>query len=138
MLLSKRSPLTWLFFLLLGSLPLLQAAQPYTPQRINPLAEPWRWKHFPELEGKGIRYVAETDDQVIWVSCNEGVMEYDGYRWITHGPDNGLEASPVEQLLVAKDGRIYATSDQGIFRYDGHHWSHFFQAPDNFPFEFYR
>lgn len=52
----------------------LTASQPYAPQIINPLTEPWRWNHFPELEGKGIRYIAETVDQKVWVSCNEGVL----------------------------------------------------------------
>lgn len=115
----------------------LQASQPYTPKIVNPLSESWRWKNFPELEGKGIRYIAETADQKVWVSCNEGVMEYDGYVWTTHDAKNGLTASPVEQLLVAKDGSIYATTSKGIFKYDGKRWAHFFKVPEGRTFGFH-
>ncbi len=119
-----------LHFIFLGGL-MVWAAQPYNPQIVNPLTEPWRWKHFPELEGKGIRHVVESADQKVWVSYNDGVLEYDGYDWKTHNQENGLTASPVEQLLVATDGSIYATASNGIYRYDGQQWSHFFEGPAN-------
>ncbi|WP_367389115.1 response regulator [Lewinella sp. LCG006] len=106
-------------------------AQPYSPQIVNPLTEPWRWKHFPELEGKGIRHVVESADQKVWVSYNDGVLEYDGYDWKTHNQENGLTASPVEQLLVAKDGAIYATASNGIFRYNGLQWTPVFTSPED-------
>ncbi|MCB9283833.1 MAG: response regulator [Lewinellaceae bacterium] len=115
----------------------LLASRPYTPKIVNPLSESWRWKHFPELEGKGIRYIAETPDQKIWVSCNEGVMEYDGYDWTTHDAHNGLSTSPVEQILVAKDGAIYATTTKGIYKYNGQVWEPFFSVPENHSFIFH-
>ena len=112
------------------------ASDPYTPTIINPLLEPWRWKHFPELEGKGIRDIVEAPDNKVWASCNEGVLEYDGYHWKTHDTRSGLPTSPMEQLLASDEGVMYATSTRGIFRYDGRRWTHFFQAPENFPFTF--
>lgn len=115
----------------------LFAARPYQPKIVDPLTEPWRWKHFPELEGKGIRHVVESSDQKVWVGFNEGVLEYDGYSWKKHDAENGLKASPVEQLLVAKDGLIYATTPNGIFQYNGERWSHFFAVPDNRAFIFH-
>ncbi len=115
----------------------LWAAQPYMPKTVNPLLESWRWKHFPELEGKGIRYIAESSSQEVWVSYNEGVLEYDGYDWKTHDARNGLTVSPVEQLLVAADGAIFATTAKGIFRYDGNSWEHFFKIPGNRTFVFH-
>lgn len=115
----------------------LGATQPYSPQIINPLIEPWRWQHFPELEGKGIRHIVETPNQKVWVSCNEGVLEYNGYYWTNHNASNGLDASPIEQLLVTKDGGIYATSTKGIFKYDGTNWNYFFEVPSKFSFEFH-
>ena len=113
------------------------ASQPYTPQIVNPLTESWRWKHFPELEGKGIRYIVETADQKVWVSSNEGVLEYDGFEWKNHDSNNGLNSTPVEQLLVAKDGSIYGTTAKGIFRYNGETWDHFFVVPENLNFIFH-
>lgn len=56
------------------------ASRPYQPKIVNPLSESWRWKHFPELEGKGIRCIVESDDQKVWVGSNEGVLEYNGYE----------------------------------------------------------
>ncbi|GJM36606.1 MAG: hypothetical protein DHS20C18_56070 [Saprospiraceae bacterium] len=123
--------------ILIGFLQYLEAKQPYSPQIVNPLSESWRWKHFPELEGKGIRYIAETADQKVWVSCNEGVLEYDGYDWKTHDARNGLNASPVEELLITDDGIIYATSSNGIFRYSGDEWEHYFVVPENLNFIFH-
>ncbi|MCB0641649.1 MAG: hypothetical protein KDC44_08415, partial [Phaeodactylibacter sp.] len=113
------------------------ASRPYQPKIVNPLTEPWRWKHFPELEGKGIRDVVESADLKVWVAYNEGVLEYDGYEWKKHNAENGLLASPAEQLLVAKDQSIYATAPNGIFRYDGQTWTHFFKMPESRAFIFH-
>ena len=124
--------------LLLGAGPRkLAAQQPYTPQVADPLTEPWRWKQFPELEGKGIRHIVQSADQRVWVSCNDGVLEYDGYVWKEHDAENGLTAAPVEQLLVTTEQTIYATSAGGIFRYDGSSWSHFFRVPADRSFTFH-
>ncbi len=116
----------------------LQASQPYQPEIAIPLTESWRWKHFSELEGKGIRFITETSDQRVWVSCNEGVLEYDGYNWKQHNAENGLTASPVDQLLVAEDGSIYGTTSKGIFQYNGTDWSSFFKVPNDVNFTFYQ
>ncbi|MEZ4829884.1 MAG: histidine kinase dimerization/phospho-acceptor domain-containing protein [Bacteroidia bacterium] len=115
----------------------LQAARPYTPVFVNPLTEQWRWKHFPELDGKGVRFIAEATDQRVWAGCNEGVFEYDGYSWKAHNAQNGLDASPVEVLFEASDGGIFALAPQGIYRYDGTHWHPFFTVPDKVSFTFY-
>lgn len=115
----------------------LSGTEPYQPKIVNPLTESWRWRQFPELEGKGVRYVAETKGQRVWVSCNEGVMEYDGYTWKTHDERLGLKALAAEQLLVAKDNSIYATASNGIFRYNGINWTHYFQAPSDVSFIFH-
>lgn len=109
----------------------------YSPSLSDPLSESWRWKDIPELEGKGIRHVVETDDRTIWVSSNEGVLEYDGYYWKTHNKNNGFVSSPVEKILSASDGQIYATCTKGIYKYDGNKWSVFFKIPDTYPFIFH-
>ena len=122
--------LSFIFFTLGYSL-FVQAAQEYYPQIANPLEESWRWHHFAELEGKGIRHIVETSNQKVWASYNDGVLEYDGYSWRKHDAENGLTASPVEQLLATSDSTIFATTSKGIFRYNGEKWQLFFEAPDN-------
>ncbi|MCB0615913.1 MAG: hypothetical protein KDC75_21495, partial [Phaeodactylibacter sp.] len=109
------------FFLFLFLLPCLcGATEPYSPQIVNPLSEPWRWKHFPKLEGEGVSHIVEGKGQRVWMSYNGGVFEYDGYSWKEHKADNGLQASHVEKVFSASDGHIYAAAANGIFRYDGH------------------
>lgn len=125
-----------LFLYFLFSIKIL-ASEPYQPKIVNPLTEPWRWKHFPELEGKGIRSIMESDNHRVWVGSNEGVLEYDGYDWKTHNAENGLNAAPVEQILVANDDAIYATASNGVFKYNGQQWEHFFKVPDDRAFIFH-
>ncbi|GEM_PF-6106177 len=35
------------------------AVRPYTPVHPDPVLESWRWRAFPELNGLGLRYMAE-------------------------------------------------------------------------------
>ena len=114
----------------------LGATEPYTPQIVNPLTQSWRWKQFPELEGKGIRNIFEGPDKTVWISFNDGIYEYNGYNWKIHNHENGLDSSPIEFVFVSKSGAIYATSPQSIFLYDGNQWVKKFEAPENVPFAF--
>ena len=134
--LRSRIPFFWFLIFAFSWYPLF-ASKPYTPSQVNPISESWRWKHFPELEGKGIRFITESSEQRVWVGYNEGVLEFDGYTWKSHDASNGLAAAPVEQLLVAADDMIYATTPSGIFRYDGMVWSPFLRSETGLGFEFY-
>lgn len=100
----------------------LKAAQPYTPEIANPITESWRWRHFPELEGKGVRCIVEDVSGIVWFGVNEGVIEYNGYEWKWHNEENGLLGSPVEQLYASKNGAIYATTSKGLFTYKNNRW----------------
>lgn len=109
--------------LFLFALPgLAGATEPYTPQVVNPLSESWRWKHFPELEGNGIRSIAEDARGRVWVGFNQGVYEYNSYNWVPHGTDRGLPGTLVEKVFAARDGSIYAAAASGIYRYVNSHW----------------
>ncbi len=115
----------------------LPAAQPYTPTIVNPLTESWRWRHFPELNDKGIRCIVETPDRKVFAGSSEGVLEYDGYEWTPHQQPNSPTTYPVDQLLVADDGSIYASNNAGIYRYFGGRWTQEFTTPENFRFTFH-
>ncbi len=112
------------------------AAEPYIPRAVNPLAESWRWKTFPELEGKGVSHIMEGPDHRVWVSCNEGIYEYNGYKWNLHNAADGLDVLPAQQVLAAKDGQIYATTPSGIFHYDGARWTALFRLPTGLQWTF--
>lgn len=123
-------------FILCFSCPFIRATEPYVPRKMNPLAESWRWKTFPELEGKGVSHIMEGPDHRVWVSCNEGIYEYNGYNWRLHNAANGLDVLPVQQVLAAKNGRIYATTPSGIFQYDGNRWTAKFRLPGGLQWTF--
>ena len=105
---------------------LLQAAQPYTPELVNPLTQSWRWREYPELEGKGVRCIVEDRSGIVWFGVSEGVVSYDGYNWHWYGAEQGLINSPVEQLYFSREGWLYAVSSKGVFVLDDNTWTQIF------------
>ncbi|MFK8010074.1 MAG: response regulator [Saprospiraceae bacterium] len=113
------------------------AMKPYIPKIVNPLSESWRWKHFSELEGKGVRDIAEASDGTVWIGVDDGVFEYDGYEWKLHkNNENGLTDAPIQQVYISKNGSIYAASNQQIFQYDGATWHSVLNSALNYNFNF--
>ncbi|MCB0655377.1 MAG: response regulator [Saprospiraceae bacterium] len=110
----------------------------FHPEAVNPLTESWRWKHFPELDGKGVRSISEGPDQRIWLSFNQGVYEYDGYSWRLHDENTGLIGLPVEQVLATANGQVYATTSEGVFSYQGDHWEPLFLKPEGVTFQWFK
>lgn len=104
----------------------LSGKSPYQAQVINPLSESWRWKHFPELEGKGVNCTVEGKDGTVWFGYNEGVVAYNGYEWIWHREEDGLPGSAVEQLYATQGGEIYASTAAGLFRLREDRWEQLF------------
>jgi hypothetical protein len=109
----------YLFFIYRFSI----AQHSYTPELVDPLSEPWRWKEFPELVGKGVRNIVETNDGTIWFGIDKGIIKYDGRTWQTFNQDNGFVTIPVNQLCVEQGKTIYAGTDSGIFRYANKQWT---------------
>ncbi len=58
-----------------------RAAQPYEPVHPDPILERWRWSAFSELNGLGLRCLAEARDGAIWFGTDSGVRRYDGVNW---------------------------------------------------------
>lgn len=115
----------------------MSAMKPYVPKIANPMAETWRWKNFPELEGKGVRDIAEGLDGTVWIGVDEGVYEYDGYKWKLHRhQENGLTNAPINQILITKDGQVYAISNSQIFQYQGKTWQAILDSPRTINFGF--
>ena len=118
-------------FFLLAPWPALRAIQPYAPRIADPFSDPGRWQKIVELEGKGPRSMVEDQDGAMWFGVNAGVMRYDGERWQTFTPEDGLVGSAPVVLRRAKDGRIYAGTADGISRFSGGRWERVFPThPD--------
>lgn len=133
--------LKFLIFILLHTLYSsvgIGAATSYQPSIVNPLTESWRWKHFPELEGKGIRFIVEDANHKVWASSNEGILEYNGYDWQLHQKATHFKDQLAEQLFVSQEKVLYATTSKGIFKYSNEHWATFFDIPENLSFIFHQ
>ncbi|THH41822.1 response regulator [Neolewinella litorea] len=130
--------LSWLLvvFLVVLNAPAVNATEPYTPEVVNPLSEPWRWRQFPEVDGTGIRCLVETPNRRVFVGVSDGVVEYDGYSWLPHHAPGSPRGAAVEQLMVTRDGAVYAATQWGIYRYAKGKWDRLLTAPQNLPFTF--
>jgi signal transduction histidine kinase/DNA-binding response OmpR family regulator/ligand-binding sensor domain-containing protein/PAS domain-containing protein len=109
------------------------AAKPYVPQMVDPFSEAWRFRTFQELDGLGLRCMAEDSTEVMWFGLTDGVKSYDGVTWKTYTSQDGLTDAPVNVLMVARDGQIYAGSDRGISKFDGEKWTHVFPQNPQLP-----
>jgi signal transduction histidine kinase/ligand-binding sensor domain-containing protein len=87
----------------------LFASASFLPQKADPLLERWRWSHIAELDGKGFACMTENRDG-LWFGVQDGVIFYDGRKWISYTTRDGLFDGPVTTLRAAKDGTIWAAS----------------------------
>ncbi len=55
----------------------------------------------------------------IWFGMNNGVSRYDGKRFVTQGPPNGLAGHEVWAIHRGPDGALWFGTENGLFRYDG-------------------
>ena len=91
--------------------------EPYVPTSPNPFEESWRWTIFPELNGHGLRCMAQTQDGVLWFGTDEGVWSYNGTTHQRYTPKEGLLDAPVFVLHATQNGQLYAGTAQGISIY---------------------
>ena len=60
-------------------LPLLCAAvQPYTPELVDPILEPWRWRSEEALSGLSVLCMDEAPDGTLWFGNIGSIASYDG------------------------------------------------------------
>ncbi len=110
-----------------------RAVRPYTSVHPDPALEPWRWRSFPELNGRGLRCLAQARDGSIWFGTDEGARRYNGIGWTVYRPENGLYGAPVNVLCAAKDGSVYAGTDRGISRFHEGVWRTVFPPQGDLP-----
>ena len=113
--------LAFLFLIALFAAP-CTAAQPYQPASQDPLKEPWRWRHYPQLDGLGLRCLTETSDGAMWFGTDEGVRRYDGLEWTSYTSADGLLGRSVISLAAGPDGQLLAGSESGISAYRNGAW----------------
>jgi PAS domain S-box-containing protein len=120
-------------FILIGLPRLAMGAEPYVPSHPNPFEESWRWTIFPELNGHGLRCMAQTQDGTLWFGTDEGVWSYNGTTHRIYTPQDGLLDAPVFVLYATQDGRLYAGTAQGISVYQNGTWARHFPVQGDLP-----
>lgn len=110
MIKSLKQILFWGF--LISSMQLLASA-PYQTLRSNPVLESWRWTDFPEFDTIRISCLARGLDDGIWMGIGTKAVYYDGYKTVSHSPDN----TTVQSLIFEKDNNLLVSTTNGIFRY---------------------
>ena len=103
---------------------------------IDSLRHPKRISRFRELEGKGLRCIAEDSSGNIWCGIRDGVARYDGFRWIYQGRRQGLPESPVHWLASRASGSLVAATDCGLFELRGESWVQTFPRQADICMEF--
>src|ERR1035437_3808942 len=107
------------------------AQKSYKPIISDPLLEPWRWKHIPELRGKGIRCITESKDRIIWFGVDKGVYSYNGKDWILYSHENSVISGPIKILLKTSDNRILASSTNALYEFKNNSWHIRFEATNH-------
>ncbi|MCG8701728.1 MAG: hypothetical protein MI922_26990, partial [Bacteroidales bacterium] len=90
----------------------------YTPEQSDPLMESWRWRHFPEITKYGVQILAEDEKGTIWFATGQGLVSYDGYKWLEHPKPEGVDWGQLFDMAVYKN-RIYISRKKGLIYFDG-------------------
>ena len=101
-------------------------ATPYTPVSPDPVLESWRWTRYPQLNGLGLRCIAQARDGAMWFGGGKGIVRYDGVNWTSYTEADGIGGPTVLALLGASDGSVYAGSPEGLSRFADGEWRRVF------------
>ncbi len=119
--------LTWWLWGII--VPHLSAAEPYQPKRLDPMSQPWRWRHIAELDGRGLRCMAGAPDNSMWFGVEHGALHYDGLKWHMHSVNQGLEVPSIESIVCTPKGVVYAASLSEIYRFRDGIWEKLLTSP---------
>jgi len=115
------------FFLFALAVPgFVRATETYRVRTADPVMQPWRWRAFPELNGRGFQCMAQARDGAVWFGLDEGAMRYDGLKWSWNDAKSGLTGAPVTALWGARDGGVWAGTANGVFRFAAERWTRLF------------
>jgi signal transduction histidine kinase/AraC-like DNA-binding protein/ligand-binding sensor domain-containing protein len=91
----------------------------YTPVSEDPLKEPWRWKRYRELDGKGINSMIQTKDGMYWFATCKGLYQYNGVEWSNPVVANLGKTGFIRNFCLSYDSlAFYMGTDSGLFYVD--------------------
>ncbi len=106
----------------------------FTPARIFALlvlmsgvlcAQEYNFRTFGVTEGLNnlaVRQIYQDRVGFIWVSTENGIFRYDGERFETFGPEQGIPSTSGAALGDAPDGSLLAGGDFGLYQLSGNHF----------------
>jgi ligand-binding sensor domain-containing protein/signal transduction histidine kinase len=65
------------------------------------------WQREQGLPQNSVRAMAQTADGYLWVGNDDGVVRFDGLRFVSFGLREGLDSGPVQTLLGDKAGALW-------------------------------
>ena len=77
------------------------------------------WTTEEGLPSSTISDIAQTPDGYLWASTYDGLVRFDGVRFVRVGPDDSMEARRILCLHLDGAGLVLGTDGAGLLRYDG-------------------
>ena len=77
------------------------------------------WTTEEGLPSSTISDIAQTPDGYLWASTYDGLVRFDGVRFVRIGPDDSMEARRILCLHLDGKGLLLGTDGAGLLRYDG-------------------
>jgi len=82
---------------------------------------PWQVESFVTpagLANQRVYDIAFETNGKVWLAAGDGLRSFDGYRWRTYGPNEGLPSRFIRAVLVARNGELWVGSDAGAGVFD--------------------
>ena len=77
------------------------------------------WTTEEGLPSSTISDIAQTPDGYLWASTYDGLVRFDGVRFVRVGPDDSMEARRILCVQLDGTGLLLGTDGAGLLRYDG-------------------
>jgi len=93
---------------------------PFTPAADRP----WQLQNFAEAAGLQHQRVFDLDfgaNGTVWLAASSGLYQFDGYRWVRRGRDNGLPSDYVRCVCMTRGGLLWVGTAEGAGLYDPVH-----------------
>ena len=70
------------------------------------------------LLGDRIRRVVRDSRGYLWICQRRGLSRFDGERFTSYGPEQGLPEAAINDLLESSDGTYLLATGDGLYRFD--------------------
>jgi len=82
---------------------------------------PWQVESFAlpaGLANQRVYDIAFEASGKVWLAAGDGLRSFDGYRWRSYGPNEGLPSRFIRAVLVTRNGELWVGSDAGAGVFD--------------------